>query len=83
MNIGQRFSLAWKAPHRIEATITSFEPDYVVVHADHRCLPHRCKLQGLRESLAIHGEMRFRYADFAQLFLPLNDDAIALAGAIT
>lgn len=82
MNIGQRFSLAWKAPHRIEATITSFEPDYVVVHADHRC-PITCKIQQMRGTLAIHGELRFRYADFTQLFLPLNDDAIALAGAIT
>lgn len=78
MNLGERYSLAWKAPHRIEATITAFEPDYVVVNADHRCPPTRCKLQGLRDALPIHGELRFRYADFAQLFLPLNADAIAL-----
>lgn len=77
MNVGQRFSLAWKHPHRIEATITGFEPDYVVVEAEHRC-PATCKVQQMRTTLPIYGEMRFRYADFAELFLPLNVDAIAL-----
>lgn len=77
MNIGDKFTLAWKMPHRIECTITAFEADYIVVQADHRC-PMRCELQGMRTTLPIHGEMRFRYSDFAKLFVQLNVDAIAL-----
>jgi len=77
MNVGEKYTLVWKAPHRIEATITDLERDYVVVEANHRC-PVTCTLLQMRATLPIEGAMRFRYQDFAQLFLPLNADAIAL-----
>lgn len=77
MQIGEQFTLAWKMPHRIEAVIVELERDYVVVEAVHRC-PVTCKILQMRATLPIEGTMRFRYADFAELFLPLNVDAIAL-----
>jgi hypothetical protein len=77
VNIGGRYTLRWSAPHRIECTIVGLENDYVVVDATHRC-PATCKILQMRATLPIEGEMRFRYADFAELFLPLNDDPIAL-----
>lgn len=77
VNVGQRYTLVWKAPHRIEATITDLERDYVVVEATHRC-PATCAILQMRATIPIEGEMRFRYPDFSELFLPLNDDGIAL-----
>lgn len=82
MNVGEKYTLAWKMPHRIECEIVAFEPDYVVFEAQHRCAPTKCKLQAMRTTLPIHGEMRFRYDDFAKLFVQLNADAIALPPAM-
>lgn len=77
IQVGSRWTLAWKMPHRIEATITDLERDYVVVDAVHRC-PPTCRLLQMRATLPIEGLMRYTYGDFAALFLPLNADAIAL-----
>ena len=72
MNIGERYSLKWKHPHRIEAVITQFEQDHVVVEVDHRC-PFSCYLQAMRTTLPVHGIMRYRYPEFAQLFEKMSD----------
>lgn len=77
MNIGETYTLIWKAPHLLECVIVDLEPDYVIVEANHRC-PVTCKILQMRATLPIEGRMRFRYQDFVQLFLPLNADAIAL-----
>jgi hypothetical protein len=77
MNVGQRFTLAWKHPHRVECEIVALESDAVVVESVHRC-PPTCYLQQKRTTLPLEGEKRFTYRDFAALFVPLNADAIAL-----
>lgn len=77
VNIGEKFTLAWKHPHRIECEIVALENGYVCVEAVHRC-PVTCKIIQMRETLPIEGVMRFTYGDFAELFVPLNADAIAL-----
>ena len=77
MNVGERYSLAWKFPHRIEVIITDLGADRILVEAVHRC-PPTCKLLQMRTTLPIEGEMKYRYGDFHALFLPLNDAAIAL-----
>lgn len=80
MQIGERYTLAWKLPHRIECEIVALEPDHVIVEAVHRC-PITCKILQMRETLPIEGRMPYRYDDFVKLFVRLNVDAIALAGA--
>jgi hypothetical protein len=77
ISVGSRYSLAWKHPHRLEATVTALEPDHVLAQVDHRC-GFACYLQQARGTLPIEGEMRYRYADFALLFVPMAEDAIAL-----
>lgn len=77
MQIGEKYTLIWKAPHRLECEIVALENGYVLVDAVHRC-PPTCKLLQMRATLPIEGLMRYTYGDFAQLFLPLNANAIAL-----
>ena len=77
MNTGERYTLAWKLPHRIECEIVELERDYVVVQALHRC-PFTCYLIQMRKTLPIEGRLRYTYYDFAKLFVRLNPDAIAL-----
>ena len=77
MNVGERYALAWKAPHRIECEIVELGADTVTVEAVHRC-PVTCYLLQMRATLPIEGRLRFRYADFASLFLKLNTDAVPL-----
>lgn len=72
MNIGERFTLAWKHPHRIECEITALEQDRVVVNAVHRC-PVTCELLQMRATLPIEGRMAFRYQDFDKLFQRMSD----------
>ena len=76
ISIGSRWSLAWKHPHRLEATVTALEPDYIVCEVDHRC-GFACYLKASKTT-PIEGEMRYTYADFAKLFVRMNPDAIAL-----
>jgi hypothetical protein len=80
VNIGEKYTLIWKAPHRIECEIVALEKDYVCAVAVHRC-PPTCVILQMRQTIPIEGEMRFRYQDFASLFLPLNADAIAIGPA--
>jgi hypothetical protein len=75
--VGSRWSLFWKAPHRLEATVTSLEADHVVAQVDHRC-GFACALKAMSNTIPIEGELRYTYADFAKLFVPMADDAIAL-----
>ena len=77
MQIGERYTLKWKLPHLLECEIVALESGYVCVDAVHRC-PPTCLILQMRATLPIEGAMRFRYQDFASLFLPLNADAIPL-----
>lgn len=77
MNVGEKYSLSWKMPHRLECEIVELAPDGVIVDAVHRC-GFDCYLVQMRATLPIEGRMRYSYGDFAKLFLPLNPDAIAL-----
>jgi hypothetical protein len=77
IHVGDKYTLAWKLPHRVECEIIELQCDYVIVEAVHRC-PITCYLVQMRQTLPIEGRMRYRYPDFAKLFLPLNADAIAL-----
>jgi hypothetical protein len=75
--VGTRWSLAWRHPHRLEAVVTALEPDHVLCEVDHRC-GFACYLKGMRGALPIEGPMRYKYDDFAKLFVPMAEDAIAL-----
>lgn len=77
MQIGERYALAWKHPHRLEATIVALEPDYVVCEVDHRCGFH-CYLKAMKTTLPLDGMQKYRYADFVQLFVRIPDGSIAL-----
>ena len=77
MNVGERYTLAWRHPHRVDATIIALEADYIVADVDHRC-PITCEMQQMRATLPMHGRFKYAYDDFAKLFVPLNPDAIAL-----
>lgn len=72
MNVGERYSLAWKLPHRIECELIALEPDRVIVEAIHRC-PPTCKILQMRETLPIEGRMAYRYDEFAKLFVKMSD----------
>ena len=72
MNVGERFSLAWKHPHRIECEVVELGADRVVVEAVHRC-PFTCELMAMRATLPIEGRMAYRYDDFDKLFVRLSD----------
>lgn len=78
IRLGSRWSLAWKHPHRIEATIVALEESAVLCAVVHRCGPE-CELLQMRATLPIEGEVRYRYADFARIFVPMAE-AIALPG---
>lgn len=71
--IGRKFSLRWKYRHRVEATVLALETDYILTDAIHRC-GFGCELGKM-----IGGETRYRYDDFAMLFQPMAENAIALA----
>lgn len=73
--IGRKFSLRWKYPHRVEVTVLALETDYLLCDVLHRC-GFGCALGKM-----IGGETRYRYDDFATLFQPMAEDAIALPGA--
>lgn len=77
---GQKYALRWQFPHRIDATVVALEQAEVVCEVTHRCDPMRCYLAQMRRSLPIDGELRYRYPDFAKLFEPMAEDAIALPG---
>ena len=77
VNVGERFSLAWKHPHRIECEVVELGPDRVIVEATHRC-GFDCYLQQMRATLPIEGRMAFSYQDFDKLFVRINTSAIAL-----
>ena len=77
MNIGERFTLAWKHPHRIEAEIIALEQDRVLVDAEHRC-PPTCMILQMRQTIPIEGLMSFRYQDFSALFVRIPDGSIPL-----
>ena len=77
MNIGERYALVWKHPHRLEATIIDLEPDGVVCEVDHRC-GFACYLKQMPSTLPIQGTMRYRYGDFAKLFVLIPDGSIPL-----
>ena len=77
MNVGERYSLAGKHPHRLEATITALERDYVICEVDHRC-GFACYLKGMKNTLPMDGTQRYRYPDFAALFVRIPDGTIAL-----
>ena len=77
MNIGDRFSLRLALPHRVEATIVSADEHTVVAECVHRCDPP-CYLLSMRETLPIEGRIRYRYDDFARLFMPMAENALAL-----
>lgn len=79
ITVGSRWALAWKHPHRIEATIVAFEQDVLIAEVDHRC-PITCYLQQMRTTLPLHGMVRYTYREFAKMFVPMVEDAIALSG---
>ena len=72
VNIGERYSLFWKAPHRVEVEIIALEQDRVLVEAVHRC-PVTCYLLQMRQTLPIEGLLQFRYQDFDKLFVRMSD----------
>ena len=80
MNVGQCFSLKWKHPHRLEARIMELRENDLVCDVDHRC-PPTCELQQMRTNLPLHGILVYRYDDFAQMFQPMAEDALALPPA--
>jgi hypothetical protein len=77
VNIGERYTLAWKNPHRVECEVLELTPDSVIVEAVHRCSV-TCYLVQMRQTLPIEGRLSFRYQDFAKLFVRVNPGAIAL-----
>lgn len=75
--VGLRYSLAWKHPHRIEAVPIELTQDHVLCEVEHRC-PPTCPLLQMRQALPIEGRMKYDYAAFATMFVPMAEDAIAL-----
>lgn len=78
--VGSRWALAWRHPHRIEATVIALEAEYVVADVVHRC-PPTCELLQMRATLPIEGRLRYTYAAFDRLFERMAEGAIALPGA--
>lgn len=72
--IGRKFSLKWRYRHRVEATVLALEADYILCDSLHRC-GFACDIGKM-----LGGETRYRYDDFATMFLPMAEDAIALSG---
>ena len=72
MNIGERYALAWKHPHRLEATVVELQADRIVADVVHRCLP-TCEVLQMRQTLPIEGRLSYSYGDFAKLFQRMSD----------
>lgn len=81
IQVGQTFSLGFQLAHRIEATVIELRDQDVVAECVHRCVPTSCYLQAERTTLPLHGTIKYPYDFFAKYFVPMADDAIALAGA--
>jgi hypothetical protein len=79
MNIGERYSLKYKHPHRLEAVVVELTEDAIICEVDHRC-PATCYLQAERNTLPLHGRRSFLYHEFAELFVAMAREAIALPG---
>lgn len=77
MNVGDRYSLAWKHPHRIEATIVALGERFVECDVEHRC-GIECEIKQRKATLPIEGRMTYLYHEFADMFVPMAQDAIAL-----
>lgn len=77
MSVGERYSLAWKFPHRVECEVVELGPDRVTVESVHRC-PPTCYVLQMRATLPIEGLMSFRYQDFSTLFVRIPDGSIPL-----
>lgn len=75
MTTGERYTLALKYPHRVEATIMELRSDYLIAECIHRC-DSSCYLQGMRNTLPLHGQRAFFYDQFAEQFLLMAEDAI-------
>jgi hypothetical protein len=80
--VGEKYTLAWKMPHRLECEIIELARDGVIVEAMHRC-PISCYLMQMRRTLPIEGRMTYRYKDFAQLFVRIPEGSIPLAGGVS
>ena len=77
MQVGEKFTLAWKLPHRVECELVELTRDYIFVEAVHRC-PITCYLLQMRQTLPIEGRLPYRYHDFPKLFVRIPDRSIAL-----
>lgn len=80
ITIGSRWALSWpRFPHLLDATVIALEQEHVVCDVAHRC-GAQCYLQAYRKALPLHGRTRIEYRDFAQFYVPMATEAIALPG---
>jgi hypothetical protein len=80
MQVGDRYSLAWKYHHRIEATIVALHERHLIAKTEHRC--SNCDMTEFRETLPLEGTLPYKYDDFGKLFVPMApEDAMALPGS--
>lgn len=81
VNVGERYSLAWRYGHRIEATIVDVQSNTIVADCDHRCAPDCYLLRDYPSSLMLSGRRTFLPREFAEQFVPMAEDALALPPA--
>lgn len=84
MNVGDRFSLGWKHPHLLEATVLELQRDRVLCEVVHRC-PLQCFMWEFRNTMPMSGQQRLRYDDLGnpKLWVPMAPaDAVALPGSV-
>lgn len=80
MQVGEKYALKWpRYPHLLDATIVALERDYVVCETLHRCTLG-CYLKSMQRTLPLDGRIKYDYHDFAEMFAPVNTEAIPLAG---
>ena len=78
MQIGEKYAMRWKYPHRLEVTVLELRDEYLIAETVHRCPVVSCYLQTMRNTLPIHGRQRYEYPAFAKLFQPIPEGSIPL-----
>jgi len=78
IEVGQRYTLAWKYPHRIDCIVVEIRQHIVVAIVDHRCKPYCELLKEYAATLTLSGRRRFFYDQFVAQFVPIPDGPIPL-----
>lgn len=76
--VGQKYTLAWAYPHRIDCTIVELHENIIVADCNHRCRPYCELLSQFAANLTLSGRRSFFPEQFVTQFIYVPEGAIPL-----